>query len=228
MASFYDTAPTRFGIGPCSPAERSQQNVSRHLRFSKLRHPPASSLHSPKPPGCRTPHPRRPRSRSGLTGNFTPRISVCASFSLSRLVSLLCLCFLLGLPCHARHPGPHGNHGVPAKTLSSDISCRRTQNASVLHNHAHASGKLQRQQPPLQGCGEHFGPTGPCGGIRRSASPHRRCLRCSSLLQPSMCLILRDGYSYEFPQSWLSYQSGCGKHRRIGVGSGHRCYTSKL
>lgn len=30
---------------------------------------------------------------------------------------------------------------VPARMLSSDISCRRTQNASVLHNHAHASGK---------------------------------------------------------------------------------------
>jgi len=76
----------------------------------------------------------------------------------------------------------------------------RLENASVLHNHAHASGKLQRQQQPLHGCGENFG------------RPHLAAEFDEALLlidvvsvahfffiaEPKMCLILRDGIAANF------------------------------
>ena len=76
----------------------------------------------------------------------------------------------------------------------------RLENASVLHNHAHASGKLQRQQQPLHGRGEHFG------------FPHFAAEFDEALLlvddvsvahhffipEPEMCLMLRDGIAGNF------------------------------
>ena len=99
MASFYDTAPTRFGIGPLFPR--------RTLPAECFPSPPVPEL-------CDTLRLRLSTRRNrqfaglrilvdlihdiGLTGNFRPRISVCASISLSGLVSLLRLSFLLCLP----------------------------------------------------------------------------------------------------------------------------------
>ena len=228
MASFYDTAPTRFGIGPSFRG--------RTLPAEGFPPPPVpesappSGFVSPLAGTARLPESASPSNSFtiGLTGNFRPRISLCASISLSGLVSLLCLCFLLCLPCPARHPGPHGNHGGSGK----NALCRYLlpQNASVLHNHAHSSGKLRRQQQPLHGCGEHFGPTALCGGFDEAhlLIDFVSVAHLFFIPEPEMCLILRDGYSCEYSQSWLRCQSGCGKHRRTGVGSGHRCYTSKL
>ncbi len=200
MTSFYDTAPTRFGSGSLFHRRTLPANVSCHLRFPNLRHPPASSPHSPEPP--RLPESASPSNSFtiGLTGNFRPRISRCASISLSGLVSLLCFCFLLCLPCHARHPGPHGNHGGSGKNALFQYLL--PQNASVLNNHAHASGKPQRQQQSFHGCGEHFGPTAPCGGFDEAhllidvvSVAH---LYLVFIPEPEMCLILRDGIAANF------------------------------
>ena len=139
MASFYDTAPTRFGIGPLFPRRRLPAECFPSPPVPESA--PLSGFVSPLAGTARLPESASPSNSFtiGLTGNFRPRISLCASISLSGLVSLLCLCFLLCLPCPARHPGPHGNHGGSGK----NALCRYLlpQNASVLHNHAHASGK---------------------------------------------------------------------------------------
>jgi len=198
MASFYDTAPTRFGIGPLFPRRRLPAEcfpsppVPESAPLSGFVSPLAGTARLPDSASSSTP------VTIGLTGNFRPRIGVCASISLSGLVSLLCLCFLLCLPCPARHPGPHGNHGGSGK----NALCRYLlpQNASVLHNHAHASGKLRRQQQPLHGCGEHF------GGPHLAAELDEALLLIDDVSvahhlfipEPEICLMLRDGIAANF------------------------------
>jgi hypothetical protein len=151
------------------PAEGSQQNVSRHLRFPNLRHSPASSLHSPEPPGCRTPHPRRPRSQSGSPAT-SGRASACAPAYPCLAVSLLCLCFLLCLPRHARTPRQPRWFRQEC-SLPISLAAERRTRPSCTTTHTRPV-KLQGRQQPFYGCGEHFGPTAPCGGIRRGPSPH--------------------------------------------------------
>ena len=146
MASFYDTAPTRFGIGPSFRG--------RTLPAEGFPPPPVpesappSGFVSPLAGTARLPESASPSNSFtiGLTGNFRPRISLCASISLSGLDSLLCLAFCFASLVLLDTPDPMATTVVPARMLSADISCRRKQNASVLHNYAHASGKLRRQQ----------------------------------------------------------------------------------
>ena len=138
MASFYDTAPTRFGIGPSFRG--------RTLPAEGFPPPPVpesappSGFVSPLAGTARLPESASPSNSFtiGLTGNFRPRIGVCASISLSGGLAPVPLLFALP---SSSCSDPTATAVVPARMLSSDISCRRTQNASVLHNHAHASGK---------------------------------------------------------------------------------------
>jgi hypothetical protein len=117
---------------------------------------------------------------------------------------------------------------VPARMLSSDISCRRTRPfCAATHTRPANHSDSSRRSTAAEST---------------SGRPHLAAEFDAALLlidvvsvahlffipEPEMCLILRDGYSCEFPQAWLSCQADCGKHLRIGVGSGHRCYTSKL
>src|ERR1700733_6038132 len=115
MASFYDTAPTRFGIGPLVPPQNAPNEC--FLSPPVPESAPPSGFVSPLAGTARLPESVSPSNSFtiGLTGNFRPRISVCARISLSGLVSLLCLCFLLCLSRPARHLGPHGNHGGSGK-----------------------------------------------------------------------------------------------------------------
>src|ERR1700679_1228087 len=99
MASFYDTAPTRFGLAPRSPAERSPAEcfpsppVPELCATLRLR---LSTRRNRQVAGLRILVPLIPDT--GLPGNFRAALSMCASISLSGLVSLLRLCFLLCLP----------------------------------------------------------------------------------------------------------------------------------
>jgi hypothetical protein len=194
MASFYDTAPLVSALAPCSPAERSQQNVSRHLRFPNLRHPPALSLHSPEPPGCRTPRPRRPRSRSGSPAT-SGRASACApafpclvwsrSFAFA-----FCFAFLVMLDT----PDPMATTVVPARMLSANISCRRTQNTHTRPVNCSDSSRRSMAAESTSG------------------RPHLAAEFDEALLlidvvsvahlffipKPEMCLILRDGIAANF------------------------------
>ena len=170
MASFYDTAPTRFGIGPLFPRRRLPAEcfpsppVPESAPLSGFVSPLAGTARLPDSASSSTP------VTIGLTGNFRPRIGVCASISLSGLVSLLCLCFLLCLPRHARTPRQPRWFRQEC-SLPISLAAERRTRPSCTTTHTRPV-KLQGRQQPFYGCGEHFGPTAPCGGIRRGPSPH--------------------------------------------------------
>lgn len=127
MTSFYDTAPTRFGIGPLFHRRTLPANVSCHLRFPNLRHPPASSPHSPEPPGCRSPHPRRTRSRSGSPATSGRASAGAPAFPCLVWSRSFAFAFCFASLVMLDTPDPMATTVVLARMLSSNISCRRTR-----------------------------------------------------------------------------------------------------
>jgi hypothetical protein len=141
-------------------------------------------------------HARAPSSHSTILSSLASAVVACSPGERfpSALVSesATLWCFVCQAPAAA---------GLGVLALA-EIAVRvdRLENASVLHNHAPASGKLQGQQQPLHGCGEHF------GGPHLAAELDEALLLIDDVSvahhlfipEPEICLMLRDGIAANF------------------------------